>query len=121
MLDDIKPVASPKLVYFMRAADRVGRQYLFQGSTDSLGYRLGIYFFFIVSGEAAEWIEEQNKTRYCYLLHDELREILDSNSEDYNGFIDDVESEQVLDISGTPLETIIPIVDISELKEVVSD
>ncbi len=105
-----------KLVYFMRAKDRVGRQYSFQGSTHEVNYRCNKYFHFIVSDEASSWINEQKKTKNCYLLHDKLRGILDVNSVYYNGFIDDIESEQVLDISDKPLEVVIPIVDYTELK-----
>lgn len=105
-----------KLAYFMRAKDRYGKKFLFQGVTDSLSYSLPIYFFFMISDEAALWIEEQNKTRYCYLLHDELRSILSVNNVYYNGFIDDIESQQVLDVSDRPLEAVKLIVDISKTK-----
>jgi len=115
-----------KLAYFMRATGRQGTQYKYQGVTPSLNYNMPIYFFFIVSNEAAEWIEEQSKSRNCYLLHDKLKDILDVNNVYYNGFIDDVESKQVLDISDKPMELVKPIVDCSELKsgedvEVVDD
>lgn len=105
-----------KLVYFMRKEDRVGEKYLYLNSTPNIGYRHKYFFFFLVSDEAKDWITEQAKTHYCYLLYEKLRITLDLNEANYNGFLDDDESEQLLDISMHPLELVISHIDHSELK-----
>jgi len=106
-----------KLVCFMRAENLVGRRYSFQISTPTLEYKNKEYFSFIASDEAAEWVKEQSLTKNCYLLPDSLRNVLEVNEVYFNGFVDDIESEQVLDVSDKALEAVTLIVDCTELKE----
>lgn len=93
-----------KLVYFMRAKDRVGNVYSYQGSTSQLNYKNKMYFSFIISDDASEWIELQNETHMCYLKYNDLRVTLNKNGADGNSFINKKENDYVLDISDKSIE-----------------
>jgi hypothetical protein len=90
----------------MRKPDLVGKIYSLQGVTKLLSYTNEIYFRFIVSDEAAEWIEERSLTQHCYLKPEMLRATLNANSIGDDHFIDDYTNIDFLDISEQPLEVV---------------
>jgi hypothetical protein len=96
-----------KLAYFMRKPDLIGKRYSFQGTTHYLGYDNDIYFRFLISDTAADWIENRSITHKCYLKPEMLRATLNANSIGDDHFIDDHVNNKVIDISHQPLDVVI--------------